>query len=58
MDKNKGSTSGYLLAAALGAIGGGIAVAIVTQALPKMMKGIMRNMMAQMREGGCDPAEM
>ena len=53
---------GYLLAAALGVIGGGLGVAIATKAIPKMMSrmmaGMMQNMMAQMREGGCEPAEM
>lgn len=52
----------YLLAAALGAIGGGVVVAIATQAIPKMMSqmmaGMMQNMMRQMGEGGCNPAEM
>jgi hypothetical protein len=49
---------GYVLAAVLGAIGGGLIVALATRAIPKMMSGMMRNMMAQMREGGCAPAEM
>ena len=48
----------YVLAAVLGAIGGGIVVALATKAVPRMMSGMMRNMMAQMGEDGCDPAEM
>jgi outer membrane lipoprotein SlyB len=60
---NIGSHSrGYVLAAVLGAIGGGLVVALVTRAIPRMMSqmrsGMMRNMMAQMRDDGCDPAEM
>jgi outer membrane lipoprotein SlyB len=41
---------GYVLTALLGAIGGGLVVALVTRAIPKMM--------SQMGEAGCDPAEM
>ena len=52
----------YLLAASLGALGGGVFVALATRAIPRMMSqmisGMMRNMMAQMGEAGCDPAEM
>lgn len=51
-------TRGYVLAAVLGAIGGGLIVTVATRAIPKMMSGMMRNMMAQMGEGGCSPAEM
>ena len=49
-------------AALLGAIGGGIIVALATRAIPKimsqMMSEMMQNMMFRMRESGCDPAEM
>jgi CheY-specific phosphatase CheX len=52
----------YLLAAALGALGGGVVMAMATKAIPKMMSqmmaGMMQNMMRQMGEGGSDPAEM
>ena len=48
----------YALAMILGAIGGGLAVALITKAIPKMMAGIMRNMMSQMGEDGCTPGEM
>jgi len=44
----------YLVAALFGAIGGGIIVALATRAIPR----IMSQMMAQMGEGDCDPAEM
>ena len=51
-----------ILAAVLGALGGGLVVVIATRAIPKimsqMMPGMMRNMMAHMGEGGCSPAEM
>lgn len=48
----------YVFAILLGAIGGGLIVALATRAIPKMMSRIMRNMMAQMGEGGCEPAEI
>ena len=52
---------GYLLAAGLGAVAGGLLVAVATRAIPKMMSqmmsGMMRNMMAQMGEEGCSPSE-
>jgi len=48
----------YLVAIALGAVAGGIAMAWATKAMPKMMSGMMQNMMNRMREEGCDPAEM
>ena len=44
------SISGYVLAAAMGAIGGGLFVALATKAIP--------NMMARVRENGFSPAEM
>lgn len=51
-----------ILAAVLGALGGGLVVAIATQAIPEimsqMMPGMMRNMMAHKGERGCSPAEM
>jgi hypothetical protein len=54
-------SKGYILAATLGALGGGLAVIFVTRAIPKMMSrmmsGMMQNMMAQMRESGCSPSE-
>ena len=54
--------SGYFLAAILGAVGGGAAIAVATDAVPKMlsqvMSGMMRNMMVELGAGACDPAEM
>jgi CheY-specific phosphatase CheX len=53
---------GYIIATILGAVGGGLIVALLTRAIPKimsqMMAGMMQNMMAQMNEEGCNPAEM
>lgn len=54
MEKSGSRTGGYLLAAALGAVAGGLAVAIVGKVIP----GLMSNMMAQMGGEGCDPEEM
>ena len=48
----------YLLVAALGAVGGGLVMALATKALPRMMSGMMQNMMSQMGGEGCNPAEM
>jgi hypothetical protein len=55
-----------VMAVVLGAIGGGLVVALATRAIPRMMSQMMaqmmprmmQNTMAQMGEGGCDPAEM
>ena len=51
-------TAGYVLAAGLGALGGALLTVLVTRAVPKIMAGMMRSMMAQMRDEGCDPAEI
>jgi len=62
MDKTGSHTRGYVLAALLGALGGGLVVVLATKAIPRIMSqmvaGMTRNMMAQMGEGGCNPAEM
>jgi hypothetical protein len=49
---------GYILAAILGALGGGAVVGLATKAIPKMMAGMMRNMMRHMGDNGCDPTQM
>ncbi len=53
----------YLGVAAIGALGGGVAVALATRAIPTLatrvmpeMCGMMRKMMVEMGESGCDPA--
>jgi len=62
MRNTSSHNKGYVLVAVLGAIGGGLIVALATRAIPKMMSqmmsGMMQNMMARMGEGGCNPAEM
>lgn len=62
MDITRSTTGRVVLAGILGAIGGGLLVAIATRALPKMMSrmmsGMMQNMIGQMRESGVNPAEM
>ena len=49
-------TKGYAIAAVLGAIGGGLIVALATRAIPKMMSkimaGMMENMVSRMGENG------
>jgi hypothetical protein len=52
---------GYALATVLGAIGGGIAVALATNAIPKLMQQMqahMQNMMAHIEEKGIDPTKV
>jgi hypothetical protein len=53
---------GYAITFLLGAVGGGLFVSLATKAIPvmlsQMMSAMMQNMMSQMRESGCDPAEM
>ncbi len=58
MDQPKQLT-GYLLAGVMGAVGGGLFVAIATKAIPKIISGMMEQMMPrmikQMKESGCSP---
>ena len=62
MDRSGSRFIGYLVAAALGATAGGLAVAIGSRAIPtmmsKMMAAMMENMRLQMGAEGCDPEEM
>jgi len=48
----------YVFAFGLGVIAGGFIMAYATKAMPKMMAGMMQNMMTQMGGEGCNPAEM
>ena len=48
----------YILAVILGAIAGGVIVALATKAIPKIMADIMENMMTRMEKSGHNPAEM
>jgi len=54
--------AGYVLAALLGAVAGGLVAIVGTRALPKMMSqimsGMMQNMMTAMGDKGCDPSEI
>jgi hypothetical protein len=58
MNNTNSPTRGYALAVILGAVGGGLLVAIATKAFPKMMPAIMQNMMLQMRRNGFNPGDM
>lgn len=58
MDNTRFFGRGYVLAGLFGAVLGGLAVALATRAIPKIMSGMMRNAMEQMRESGCDMADM
>jgi hypothetical protein len=49
---------GYILAALVGAIGGGLVVTLATRAIPGMMSKMMQNMMSNMEACGGNPAEM
>jgi hypothetical protein len=63
MVQTRSNLTGYLLAAALGAVGGGFLVAALTRAIPKMMAsimsqmmpGMMQNMRGMLKECGCSP---
>ena len=57
MEQKKYPFSGYILAAGMGAVCGGILVAAFTRAVPKMMSQMMASMMAEISSGECDPAE-
>lgn len=48
----------YMVATAIGAVGGGLLVALASRALPKMMAGMMHSMMAKIGGEGCSPAEL
>jgi hypothetical protein len=58
MDSTDSHTKGYVLAAVLGAIGGGLVVALATNAVPRMMSLMMQNMRDHIGEAGFNPAEM
>ncbi len=66
MQHSNSSKRGYILAAFAGALGGGIAVALATKAIPRiasqmmneMMSKMPRLMMEKMKSEGFDPAEV
>jgi hypothetical protein len=57
MNNIHSSRKGYALAIIFGAIGGGLLMAIVVKAIPRMMSEMMQNMMKQMRKDGLNPGE-
>ena len=48
----------YVFVAVVSAIGGGLIVALMTEAIPKMMSRMMGEMISNMKVNGCDPTEM
>ncbi|GEM_PF-1276365 len=62
MQNMNSDRQGYVIAALLGALGGGLIVLVATKAIPRMMSQMMAGMMANIREQmsqcGCNPAEM
>ncbi len=66
MQHSNSSKRGYILAAFAGAVGGGIAVALMTKAIPRLVSQMMNEMMSKMprlmmekmKSEGIDPAEM
>ncbi len=66
MQHSNSSRRGYILAAFAGALGGGIAVALATKAIPRIASQLMnemmgkmpRLMMEKMKSEGINPAEM
>jgi len=58
MQRKQTQYSGYILAAGLGAVGGGLILAVATKAIPKMISQMMAGMMAQMAAGDCTPADI
>ena len=66
MQHPNSSKRGYILAAFAGALGGGIAMMLVTKAVPRLVSQMMNEMMSKlpslmmehMKSEGFDPAEM
>ena len=66
MRNSRSSKRGYVLIAIVSALGGGIAVTLVTKAIPRLVSQIMAEMMSKMphlmlehmKSEGFDPAEM
>ncbi len=66
MRNSSSSKRGYVLVAVVSALGGGIAVAVVTKAIPRLVSQIMAEMMSKMphvmldhmKSEGFDPAQM
>ena len=58
MDNTHSFGIGHVFAGLIGAVLGGLAVALVTKAIPRMMSGMMRSAMAQRRESGCNMVDV
>jgi hypothetical protein len=58
VDNSRTRLAGYVLAAALGAVAGGLAVALVSRTPLRLMSGMMSKKMAELAAEGCDPEEM
>jgi hypothetical protein len=62
MNAMSGQGNNYAVAILIGAVGGGLLVALVSRAIPKMMtqmaSGMMQNMITRVSESGFDPSEM
>ncbi len=66
MRNSNTSRRGYILVAVVSALGGGIAVTLVTKAIPRLVSQIMNEMMSKMprlmmehmKSEGFDPSEM
>ncbi len=66
MHNSNTSLRGYILVAVVSALGSGIAVALVTKAIPRLVSQIMAEMMSKMphlmfdhmKSEGFDPAQM
>ena len=57
MNNTYAPTRGYALAVVVGALAGGLLVVVATKAIPKMMSGMMQNMMLEMKKNGFNPGE-
>ena len=53
----KNNPRDYLLAAVVGAVGGGLIVALATRAIPKIFERVIQKLMLNMSESSRDPAE-
>ena len=58
MSNNGGNLRKYMIVGTIGAVGGGLLVAMATRAMPKVMSGMMQKMISHMGGEGCSPAEM
>jgi hypothetical protein len=57
MGEKKSAPWGYALAGVLGGVLGGLLVVLALRAMPRMMAGRMREMMAMMKERGVNMPE-